>query len=752
MSHPFEMWADRIAAADSEPARRELLSEAARWRAQHLGDVPAMRRATFAISQIHTLLGDRDRAVSEARQLLSLCQTAPAASSDEIEAARGYLSSLGEHAPRITADRAANGRVARTGRDRSDRMDGGRMDGGRMDRMDRGDRPDRSDRRRPDADRLGERARTEPRDDRGGSLVDARKAAARSDWNQALALLDGAKGAGATVLRAYIQLSVALGAEDPRPGIEAVRTELARSAGLPTRSGGQGSTSDGTDPLSQLLGAPVPDKRMAKIRAIEQFAVDHPERIDELASTALRQHVGSSGPGAPAPWLVGIAATALATGSAPLTTSAIADLRASGAVAVQPYDEWAFERLLRLMIRAGAVGATPTGLRRGVLARGEPDDRKLWTLRLRVNGEERMMAVAPHASTAYPDGKAEELSERLVALCPRTVLLATGSGNAALRASAATAGLTVREHDADDEALLAALGDTVAAPSIPRPERTVSITGGSITGGSITGRAPRAERTGADGRGDVDAALGSSHPSPPDRLAELLQVEPPDVTALTEVLRTFRRPDRALRAIQRIPLDDARTAAVLRAVDAATEPGRAIPEATTLAIRTAAHGPLTRALLVDGGPVTERFSGPHAGAVIDVARTLLDGGWEVHRVLRGPTRRETTAHPALETLSGSMSGLWRLLVRRDDRKGEVWYLAELPPEGRAGIPLLLLEDWQRVVVLPVEPELLGWWRTLGGPEAVGWTGSESDALLGAVDAFVVRAEPASSHEEAAAAP
>jgi hypothetical protein len=341
-------------------------------------------------------------------------------------------------------------------------------------------------------------------------------------------------------------------------------------------------------------------------------------------------------------------------------------------------------------------------MRRGVLARGEPDDRKLWTLRLNHAEAERMIAVAPHATVAYPDGKADELAERLVGLCPRTVLLATGSGNAQLRAAAARAGITVLEHDADDDALLAALAATRPASAAPNEP--------------------------------TDA-------SAPDRLTELLRADAIDVDALTEVIRTFRRPDRALRVIQRVELDDAHTAAMLRAVDAATEPGRPIPEATTLAIRTAARGPLTRALMVDGGSVATRFSGPDADAVIALARAVLDAGWEVYRVLRGPTRREITAHPALETLAPAMGGLWRLLVRNADRRGEVWFVSSLEPEGRAGVPLLLLEDWQRAIVLPVDAELLGWWRTLAGPEPIGWTGSEGAEVVAAVEAFVPRTDP-----------
>lgn len=692
----IEMWSDRISAAESEEARRELLSEAARWRAKHLGDVAAMRRATFAIAQLHALVGDRDRAVGEAKQLLSLCQTTPPASDDEFEAARGYLVSLGESAPRISS--TTYGAAPRAGA--------------------RSDRPPRADGRTPDRvttrDGRTRPARPELPEPRGPALADARRAAGRGEWDSAMRLLDGAKGAPAVVLRTYVQLSMALESNEPRERVEAVRAELGRSAGV--SSNRTERAGDGTDPLSVLFGSPVPAKRALRIRLIEQFADDHPERIDELASAALLQHVGAYGPGAPAPWLVGVVGRSMAKGDAPLTKAAIAELQGQRAVAVQAYDEWPFERLLRLLKRAEALGHVVGAMRRGILARGEPDDRKLWTLRLVGEGVERMVAVAPHASAPYEDGaaKAEELAARLQALCSRTLLVATGSGNAGLRSAAATAGLAVREHDADDDALIAAL--SAVGPSVPSEGRPGSNAGG---------------------------------PPPPERLTELLQAEVPDIEALAEVVRTFRRPDRALRVIQRMELDDAHTAAILKAVDLATEPGRAIPEATTLAIRSAARGAETRALLVDGGSVAERFAGPHASTVIDLARILLDGGWDVHRVLRGPTRRECTAHPALETLSGAMSGMWRLLVRHGERKGEVWYLADLPPEGRAGVPLLLLEDWQRVVVVPQDHELLAWWHTLGTAEPVTFTGSEGPAVLAAVDTFVARADPAQAEEGAA---
>ncbi|MCA9567921.1 MAG: hypothetical protein KC656_08765, partial [Myxococcales bacterium] len=64
-------------------------------------------------------------------------------------------------------------------------------------------------------------------------------------------------------------------------------------------------------------------------------------------------------------------------------------------------------------------------------------------------------------------------------------------------------------------------------------------------------------------------------------------------------------------------------------------------------------------------------------------------------------------------------------------------VAELPVEGRAAVPQLLLEEKDRVVVLPVDPELMSWYASLDGPEAIGWMGDEGDAVgaaLGALEA------------------
>src|SRR5690606_24120136 len=97
----LDQWSDRIAQSQDPAERRALLAEVAGWRARHLGDIPATRAATLAISKLHRLLGDEEAAVREARSLVSLCHSSPVASEAEYEAAREWLAQLGERAPRL---------------------------------------------------------------------------------------------------------------------------------------------------------------------------------------------------------------------------------------------------------------------------------------------------------------------------------------------------------------------------------------------------------------------------------------------------------------------------------------------------------------------------------------------------------------------------------------------------------------------------------------------------------------------------
>ncbi|MCB9685353.1 MAG: hypothetical protein H6735_09965 [Alphaproteobacteria bacterium] len=698
MEHPFEMWSDRIAAAQSDDARRSLLGEAMSFRARHLGDVASMRRATFVVSRLQQLLGEHDRAVHEARQLLSLCQTTPVASGEELDAARRHLSGLGESVPRIVSPPRE-----RSWKDRPPR-----------ERRERPERPDRPA-------RPAKPAVAEP--GRGSGLQAARDAASAGRWNDALRHLGKGAGPMAQLLRTWVQLSRALEDEgDVRDRVGKVRDELGRVVGV-SRQAAVPERPAATDPLSVLLGAPAPEKRAPRLRMVDAWAEAHPERIDELAAAVLRHHLQVVGARIPAPWLVGTVARAMATGAAPLTEAALGELRAADAVAAQAYDEWPFDRVVRLVGRALQRGLHVSGIRRGVAAGSEPDDRKVWTLRLRDDAGERLVAVAPHAADPYADGKAEDIGARVCALCTSALLLASGSGNDALRAAAEAAGASVMDRDADDDRILDA---TLALPPVAVASRVKAEP------------APPAA---------TPAPAAEAAPPRPPRVSDLLSADPLDVDALREAVSSSKRPERALRAV-RGPLPDEHLAALLGAVAAACVDDRAIPEGTTLALRSG--GAASRSILLSA----PQYGGPGVAEVAAIADALRGAGWDLHRVLRGPTHRERTQHPALDTLGEGLAGVWRLLVRRGDQRGEVWYVHELSPEGRAGVPLLLLEDWQRAIVLRDDADLRSWWDTLGR-EALTWN-ADGEPLLAVVDAFTVSTAPSdggsSDAEGADAAP
>jgi hypothetical protein len=116
--------------------------------------------------------------------------------------------------------------------------------------------------------------------------------------------------------------------------------------------------------------------------------------------------------------------------------------------------------------------------------------------------------------------------------------------------------------------------------------------------------------------------------------------------------------------------------------------------------------------------------------LVDVASAVVGAGWEIGRVLRGPTRRERDTRPVLATLAEELDGVWRLLVRKGAVKAEVWYIDHLSASGRAGVAQMLAEPGARVVALPIDPDLLAWYAGLGGAAAIGWTGGEAAELAG----------------------
>ncbi len=666
----FETWADRVATVNEPESQRALMAEIAVWRARRLTDVPATRQGTWAIAKLHQQLGDTEQAAKEARQLLSLCQTPPLATKDEVSEARRLLTQLGEKAPKLPQmERAA--KPARKGRERE---------------------------REPAPGRDGDDA-----------LVSARKEAALGHTRKVRKLVADRRGGVWTALRAWSALTDGLAGDEAalRAAAAEALDELARLAGIrsqePVPEEKGGDVAEG--PLAELLGRPVPTKRRAALTMAEAFLKDHPERLDELADRMLEHHVTTSGPQGSASWLTGLVAQALVAGGE-ATRARVQALQASGARGVALFDAWPFHRAVRLGSAAAVAGWIVDGLREGVLSRGEPADRKVWTLRVSDDKGQRMLAIAPHASEPWPGSLAGDLAKRLAQLAPSAVLLATGVGNAGLRDAAAAEGLVALGEDADDAALLEQLG----------------------------GRDPVAARERAPRRADeAPSAEQPKGPSAPEQLTALLTSgEPLDPAALVEVLKGFRRPSSALRVAERVEAPMTVATALLQAVHEASDDDRVLPEGTTLGIRAAAAGVAeARAMLVDG-PTARRFGGDGVGDVADLGKVLVDDGWELFRVLRGTTRREKERAPVLDTLGEALDGLWRLLVRKGDVKGEVWYLGSLSPEGRAGVPQLLLEEHNRAVVLPVEPELLAWYGELGGPEAIGWTGDDAAALTQAV--------------------
>ena len=663
----FETWADRVATVNEPESQRALVAEIAVWRARRLTDVPATRQGTWALARLHQQLGETDKAVREARQLVSLCQTPPLASKEQVTEARRLLQGLGVKAPKMP--RLERGNATRGKKPRDSRPDAGRGD---------------------------------------DSLASARKAAAQGHTRKVRKLVGDRKGAVWTALRSWSALTDGLAADEAalRGAVEQVIADLAGLAGVrgpaPAQQKAAAETTEG--PLVELLGRPVPTKRRAALSVADAFLAEHPERLDELADRMLEHHVAGSGPTASAGWLSGLVARALVAGGA-ATKARLAALQGEGATGIALFDAWAFHRAVRLGAAGVEGGWTVDGLREGVLSRGEPADRRVWTLRISDAAGQRMLAIAPHATEPWPGSLATDLASRIAQLAPAAVVLASGVGNAALREAAEAAGLVALDEDADDAALLAQLGGQGVIPARPK-------------------RAPKENAP--------TTAPKETGPTPPQQLAELLGADEVDEAALTSVIGLFRRPSSALRVAERAEAPLALAPLPLQAVHAASDDDRVLPEGTTLALRAAAAGvDGVRELLTDG-PTAGRYGGPGVGDVADLAAVLVADGWELFRVLRGTTRREKEKQPVLETLGEALDGLWRMLVRKGDVKGEVWFLGSLSPEGRAGVPQLLLEEHQRAIVLPVDPDLLSWYGELDGPEAIGWTGEEADALRGAV--------------------
>ena len=674
MTGNFDKWTDRIAAANDDASRRAVLAEIGAWRAAKLTDVTASRQATFAMSRLYALLGDHAGAVREAHSLVSLCQTPPEASRDETASARAYLGSLGEKVPREI--RVKQNREPRSKRTRSE-------------------------------------GKREPKRERQSAYGSAMAAAREGKWGDGLRAMRGKSGQRADLVRTWLHLSRALEKDDAEARLSDLRDlekrlrkvlDIDGRKQAPEERAKTEAAQSLDDPLSQILGIRAPRRREMLVRALEKHAQEHPEELDKLAAAALRHHLSFQGEKRAAPWLISTVAHALAATDGVATATAIDALRTAGAFAVSAYDEAPFTALLGILGKALEGQWTYRGLRRGV-SRDEPRDRRMWTLRLAKGRTERLLVRADDIAEPYADGVIEVLVPRLLDLCTRVVLHAPGAGNEALRDAAAQAGIAVI---GTDDAALQAMADVHAAVPDPAPE-------------SAADAPPRKKK-------------------PALVLEELLmRDEPATVDEIVAVLGDFRRWFQSFQVAEKLfgQIESDRIATLLDAVHSTADTDRRIPSGSGLAVRAAARSGVdsrVHSMLVEG-PTAVRYGGAGIADVVAIYAALQSEGWDLHRLLKGPTRRERDDAPAVDALAEHLGGLWRLVVRKGDVRGEIWYVAGLPAEGRAAVPQLLLRDAHRAVILPIDPDLLSWYGTLGGPSAIGWTGSEGDEVLAAVTAW-----------------
>ena len=100
-------------------------------------------------------------------------------------------------------------------------------------------------------------------------------------------------------------------------------------------------------------------------------------------------------------------------------------------------------------------------------------------------------------------------------------------------------------------------------------------------------------------------------------------------------------------------------------------------------------------------------------------------------------RRERENDAGLASFAEPLFGVWRLLLRQGDARGEVWWVSDLPLEGRAGLPLLLLAGEGEPILCIGEADLQGWCAdNARGAKLVGWQDADrQDALRSALSSW-----------------
>lgn len=222
-------------------------------------------------------------------------------------------------------------------------------------------------------------------------------------------------------------------------------------------------------------------------------------------------------------------------------------------------------------------------------------------------------------------------------------------------------------------------------------------------------RAERAERPARPAK----AADGAERPSRVEaevadaNLASALRSG--DGAQIEAALGAFQRGWRAVTSAEGA-LGEAAPGAIVALVQRVVGSER-MPEATTLLVKAAVAGDAAAEALL---AASENLGGAGIADVVRLARVATDAGLGFSRVLRGLTARERRDHAALDALADRTGGLWRLLVRKGDQRGELWFVAQGDAELWAAVPILLLDNRFRTVCLGASVDGAAWAAT-GGP-------------------------------------
>ncbi|MGC6513204.1 MAG: hypothetical protein ACON4N_01820 [Myxococcota bacterium] len=656
MTAPFGTWADRLATAGDEASRRAMLAEIGAWRAGRLTDMNAQRHASWALSSLYAQLGDHAQAANEGQQLLALCQMPPKVSKAEMRFAHDHVRRLARNNKK--AEAAASGR----GHERRDWSEAAQL------------------------------VRT-------GQFAEARKAA------------PSRKGPRAAIFRVLCDLGEALYSEEREAALAGLFEQLIsryENDGSNEASGPQAAEIPGA--LAAILEAPVPSRRDDLMDLLERFLEENPARVDEVAAAALEHHVAVQGTKANAPWLFTIVGRALCSSEGAATRAAVARLSERGAYAVSAYGESGFERGVTVLRSAVALGYDIKSFRRGVLRKGEPPERRLWTFRVTRDFTERLLVVAPFGVTPYAGKTAKRLAARCVDLADRVVVWS--EGQEAFTAAASAAGATTVEVDTIEQVL--------EALEQVEPH----------------GRKRKAP---AEGAASSEPAASSDAPSGPDVLAQLgelfVREEAPTLEDYEAPMSGLRRAFKAFDAIRDVVEAgeladlDTRLTTFLRALHLSAPAGIMLAEGTTLALRFAARGDenAMRTAFEEEGFQT-RFGGLGWQGAVSITAAMTGAGWRLDRVYRGTSRRERRARPALDTFGDALGGFWRLVYRGEgDRSCTLWWLTDLTPEGTAAVPLVLLDIQPDVVLKAADAAV-----ELGEVTSMDWPDAGAEALVTAL--------------------